>query len=120
MADRLASRLRVRRWACAAAVLAASCVSPTSATSASVEFLIDAPLCSSLIPASFYVDGALVASDTMIVGLGARNHASRQFQVAPGTHTLHATSPWSVDWPDKTVTLIAGQTAVDSLPVYCS
>jgi hypothetical protein len=85
-----------------------------------VSFLIDAPLCSSTIPVQFSIDGALVGTDTFVVHYGPEHLMSRAFATAAGQHTLSARTLNGYLWPDKTVTVGAGQAVVDTLPFYCS
>ena len=58
--------------------------------SATVDFLIDAPLCSSRIPMEFMIDSTIVGTDTFLVHLGTEHMRSRTFMTSPGPHTLYA------------------------------
>ena len=103
---------------------AASSIAPK----ATVYFTMDAPLCSSHFAVRFSIDGALVGTETLTVGIAGRERAtSRGYQTLPGEHVLGAqlingatvSSPGFV-WPDRTLTLLAGQVFTDSLSAYCS
>jgi hypothetical protein len=100
----------------AAVVTLAACTDPAPAA---VDFLIDAPLCSSRIPVEFSIDGRVVGTDTFLVHLAPEHIRSRVFTASPGQHTLHAATNLYA-WPDKTVTLTDGQSVTDTLPFYCS
>ena len=104
------------------ACIGAACKSSTSATPKQpvVFFAIDAPLCSSTIPVRFSIDSAEVGADTFVVNYGPPHTTSRGFTVSVGEHTLSARTEWNYVWPDKRVTLAAGETFTDSLPFYCS
>jgi len=98
----------------------AACTIVDPAPGATVDFLIDAPLCSSRIPVEFSIDGAIVGTDTFLVHLGTVEHTrSRAFTAPPGRHTLHAATGLYA-WPDKTLTFADGQSVTDTLPFYCS
>ena len=85
-----------------------------------VVYAIDAPLCSTSIPAQFFIDGALVGADTFNVHLAPEHLVSRRFITTEGAHTIGARVPGGLVWPDTAVTLSAGQVFTDSLPFYCS
>ncbi len=104
------------------AVCAACTITDSESHSAHVHFVLDAPLCSSTIPVSFFVDGALVASDTFRVHLSPSHTESRMFSVGVGPHVLGARSfgAFSYVWRDTTVNVSSGVIATDSLPFYCS
>ena len=98
-----------------------------SAPKATVRFMIDAPLCSSIIPVQFSIDRVLVGTDTFFVDVAPREHlTSRDFAVSVGQHVLGArlslrgSFDSGKEFPDKTVNLAAGATVTDSLPFYCS
>lgn len=100
----------------------ATAPAPTSGT---VQFVLVAPLCSSVIQAQFLIDGTPVGTDTFRVNLSNAHTVSRGFETTPGTHTLSAQSPGGLVpagylWPTTIVTVSAGQTVADSLQVYCS
>lgn len=90
------------------------------APSASVRFVIDAPLCSSILPVQFSIDNVLVGTDTFRVAVTSVHLTSRAFTVAPGAHTLGARVPAGYTWTDKTVMFAVGDALSDSLPFYCS
>ena len=102
----------------AAALL--SCSDQAPASGARVNYVIDAPLCSSRIPVQFLIDSALVGTDTFVVALTPEHRASRDFTTTAGPHTVSARVPNGYVWPDQTVTLAAGAVFTDSLPFYCS
>lgn len=104
--------------------LAAVCACSSTdvgAPSATVIFVLDAPLCSSIIPVQFTIDSLQVGTDTFKVDVAGGPHTtSHSFAVAPGHHTLSARIDRGFVWPDKSVTLAAGQAFADTLPTYCS
>ena len=110
---------RIALGICAAGLVACASTTPVG-PSATVAFVIDAPLCSSVIPVQFSIDGHLVGVDTFRVAVLSPHTSSRTFAVPPGEHTLNAQTMAGYLWPGKTVTLSAGQALVDSLPFYCS
>jgi hypothetical protein len=103
----------------AAAGALAGCAIVDPAPGGTVDFLIDAPLCSSRIPVQFSIDSTIVGTDTFFVHLAPEHIRSRLFGAAPGRHTLHAATNLYA-WPDKTVTIADGQSVTDTLPFYCS
>jgi hypothetical protein len=103
----------------AAVSAVAACTIVDPAPGGTVDFLIDAPLCSSRIPMEFSIDGTIVGTDTFLVHLAPEHVRSRAFATSPGNHTLHVRGGLFV-WPDKTVTLTDGQSMTDTLPFYCS
>jgi hypothetical protein len=107
-----------------AAIGLAACAAEEPAALPSSVYFFDAPLCSSIIPARFYIDGVLAGSDTFRVNLAPERLTSRAFQTSAGQHTLGARgslgAPVDYVWPDTTVDLTAGGTLVHSLPLYCS
>lgn len=107
-------------WIAAMAGIVA-CASATGvATPATVTFVLDAPLCSSVIPVQFSIDGHLVGVDTFRVAVASPHTSSRPFTAPAGAHTLTAQTVAGYVWPAKGVTLAAGQAVTDSLPFYCS
>lgn len=114
-------------WSALAAAIVLGCSSPTAVQS-TVQFSLDAPFCSSVIPAQFYIDDVLVGTDTFRVHLTPEHLMSRSFTVAPGTHTLGARvgflgvvgfSPWPAT-ADTVVAVGAGASVTRVLPFYCS
>ena len=114
-------------WPALAAAVVLGCSSPTAVQS-TVQFSLDAPFCSSVIPAQFYIDNVLVGTDTFRVHLTPEHLTTRSFAVAPGTHTLGARiafvgvvgfSPWPAT-ADTVVTVGVGATVTRVLPFYCS
>ena len=89
-----------------------------------VQFVLVAPLCSSVIPVQFSIDGVRVGADTFRVNVSGPHTTSRGFSAPVGAHTLGAQVTGSFAggyvWPAATVTVSAGQTAADSLSFYCS
>jgi hypothetical protein len=85
-----------------------------------VSFMIDAPQCSSTIPVQVSIDSVLVGTDTFVVHYGPEHLMSRAFATSAGQHRLSARTFNGYTWPDKTVTIGAGQAVVDTLPFYCS
>ena len=112
-------RAALSTLALAAVITVAACTIVDPAPGATVDFLIDAPLCSSRIPVEFSIDGRIVGTDTFLVHLAPVHIRSRAFTASPGRHTLHAATNLYA-WPDKTVTLTDGQFVTDTLPFYCS
>ncbi len=113
----------VRTWltlSCSAIVVCA-CREPT-APQAQVQFLLDAPLCSSSLPVQFFIDGVMVGTDTFRVHLAPDHTTSPAFPVSPGLHILGAktTGAFVYTWPDTRVTAVPGAVATDTLPFYCS
>ena len=90
------------------------------APTATVYFVIDAPLCSSRIPVEFSIDSALVGRDTFVVNLAPEHLTSRGFPVSVGVHVVGARVVGGAVWPDRSVALGAGAVFTDSLPFYCS
>ena len=93
---------------------------------ATVQFSLDAPLCGTVLPADFFVDGQFVGADTFRVNLTPSRTLSRGFLIAPGRHALGArvsfrgaSYPWP-DTPDTVVTLTPGMVFTRVLPFYCS
>ena len=103
----------------AAVITLTACTIVDPAPGAAVDFLLDAPLCSSRIPVEFSIDGTVVGTDTFFVHLAPEHIRSHLFGASPGRHTLHAATNLYA-WPDKTVTLSDGQSVTDTLPFYCS
>ena len=91
------------------------------ARSATVYFLLDAPLCSSIVPVFFAMDGYAVGADTFRVNLPNPHVKSAAFTTSAGYHVLSANSP-PVPGLRKstTVNLEAGTVFADTLPLYCS
>jgi hypothetical protein len=105
------------------AILAACGGANPAAPPATVYFVLDAPLCSSVVPVAFLIDNVPVGTDTFVVHIAGREHSmSRGFTTAAGSHTLSArmTDAAGFKWPDTSVTLDAGTAFTDSLPMYCS
>ena len=87
---------------------------------ATVRYVMDAPLCSSILPVEFFLDGIRVGTDTFVVGIFPEHLVSRGFETTPGQHILGASVVGGFVWPDTVVTLVASEVFLDSLPFYCS
>ena len=86
-----------------------------------VDFQIDAPLCSSSIPASLRIDGVQVGVDTFRVNFAPEHHRSRAFETTVGDHTLSVFHPNGVlIQEDSTVALRAGDSYRFIFGFYCS
>jgi hypothetical protein len=84
-----------------------------------VYFTVVPYTCSSYIPASFFVDGVQVGSDTFTVDVAARDHLiSHPITTSAGRHTLGAMT--GSRWPDKVVNLTAREVFTVSGFFYCS
>jgi hypothetical protein len=109
------------RWIGIALVTLVGCRGTTPvAPRPTVQFAIDAPLCSSRIPVQFSIDGFTVGSDTFRVNLSPEHTTSRVFATTVGQHALAAHVVNGYMWPDRIVTLAAGDAYTDTLPFYCS
>ncbi|MEO8140590.1 MAG: hypothetical protein ABI742_13135 [Gemmatimonadota bacterium] len=96
------------------------CGSDPAAPRTTVEFVLDAPLCSSMLPVEFSIDSVLVGSDTFRVRLPPDDTISPSFATTPGSHSLGAHVINGLIWPDTTVTLAEGESFSLILPFYCS
>lgn len=86
-----------------------------------VSFTLIPYLCSSVVPVRFYIDSAPVATDTFRINVaGGDRTTSRAIATSVGQHTLGARVVNGYVWPDKRVSLAAGDVFTDSLPFYCS
>jgi len=65
------------------------------------------------------IDKAIVATDTFVTW-GVKDTISKPFPVAFGLHTVSANVIGGYVWPEKLVTVHAGEAYVDTLPFYCS
>ena len=99
-----------------------ACSTPSDApgATATVYFVLDAPLCSSQLAMQFDIDHLSVGADTFRVNLSPNRTRSRAFTVSPGDHTLSARVVGGYVWPDTVVRLVSGAVVHDSLPFYCS
>ena len=100
-----------------------ACMTTEPAThTAQVHFVLDAPLCSSTIPVSFSIDGAVVGVDTFRVHYPPNHTESRTFSVTLGAHVLGARTfgAFSYAWRDTVVIASSRAITTDSLPFYCS
>ncbi|HEV8124584.1 MAG TPA: hypothetical protein VGP80_10090 [Gemmatimonadales bacterium] len=98
----------------------AACDADGVAPPATVYFVIDAPLCSSLIPVQFFIDNTQVGADTFRVNLAPDHTMSAGFEINSGRHTLGARVVNGYVWADRSVRVAAGEVVHDSLPFYCS
>ena len=120
----MSNRLTLRH-ALGAIALSACGSTAVVGPSATVDFVAVAPLCSSVLPVEFTIDGRVAGTDTFRIALPNPHTRSRDFAVSPGSHVLGARV---VDggfgsgyvWPDTTVTAMAAAAFADSLPFYCS
>ena len=94
--------------------------SGVAAPSGTVQFVLVAPLCSSIIPVQFSIDGVKVGTDTFRVAVPGVHATSRGFPAPAGEHMIGAQVTGVYVWPVTTVTVGAGQTVADSLAFYCS
>jgi hypothetical protein len=85
-----------------------------------VRFVLDGPLCSSVVPVQFSIDALRVGTDTFFVHLAPEHTTSRSYVTSAGQHVIGARTLWGYVWPDKQVTLSPGEVFADSLPFYCS
>lgn len=127
MNDRRVSRARcVAACAVTLSALVACRSAELVGTQTVVSFSLDAPLCSSAIPAQFFIDGRQVGVDTFRIHLAPDHTVSSLFPVSPGTHIVGARvvlNGVAYNWPDvpdTTVTLHSGAAFVRALPFYCS
>ena len=104
-----------------ACVTLASCTNePDHSSTATVYFVLDAPLCSSQLAMQFQVDGATIGTDTFRVHLTPDHTTSHAFAVDTGTRTIGARVVGGYVWPDSVVHLDAAAVFRDTLPFYCS
>jgi hypothetical protein len=86
-----------------------------------VFFHLEAPLCSSIVPAEFFIDKMPVGTDTFYVAVGTHDHTtSPGFATGTGRHTLGARVVDGYVWPDRAVAVAQGEIVVDTLHFYCS
>lgn len=104
----------------AVALLAPGCGSATADDQAKVYFELDAPLCSSILPVEFRIDGQVVGLDTFRVHLPPDHIRSRGYPVTAGEHDLGASVIGGFVWADSQVTVGPGQSATRILAFYCS
>lgn len=111
---------RMKSWTLAAAVGFAACRGSATEPSTAVNFVIVAPLCSSVIPVEFTIDSRTVGTDTFRVAVSAPRTVSRNFSVTPGQHFLGARVVDGYAWSPQAVFVASGTVVSDSLPFYCS
>jgi hypothetical protein len=86
-----------------------------------VDFQIDAPLCSSIIPTTLWVDGLQVGVDTFRVNYGPEHERTQPFETAAGNHKLAVRHPnGALIQEDSTVALRAGDQYTFTFGFYCS
>ena len=85
-----------------------------------VAYMLDAPLCSSVIPVEFLIDGVVTGSDTFRVNLPPDHTTSPVFHTTAGLHSLGARVVDGHVLPDTTVTTAPGDAFTLSLTFYCS
>ena len=86
-----------------------------------VDFQIDAPLCSSVIPVTLWIDAAQVGVDTFRVNYGPEHERTRSFETSAGDHKLAVKFPnGALIQEDSTVALAAGQRYTFTFGFYCS
>lgn len=112
-------RIPMFSTAVAIATAFAACTATAPDRAPTVTFVLDAPLCSSILHVQLHIDGALVATDTFRT-FGVRDTASQAFNVSAGSHRLAANVIGGFVWPEKQVSLGAGQAYTDTLSFYCS
>lgn len=106
-----------------AGIACASSGTTSTPDAATVRFQLVAPLCSSVFPATFSIDGRVVATDTFFIHTSHADHTTRDVTTTAGHHLIaagFATATGSNAWPDRTVTLAPGDVFVDTLATYCS
>jgi hypothetical protein len=86
-----------------------------------VDFLIDAPLCSMVLPVSFTIDGTQVGVDTFEV-YGPANDRSRRFETTAGSHQLAVRffPRGDLIQEDSIITLAPGGAYTFRFGFYCS
>ncbi len=107
-------------WIALGVALLGGCDAEAPVPQATVRFALDAPLCSSRIPVTFFIDSVQVGADTFTIQLPPDHTLSRVFLTSPGQHTVGARDVSGALWPDTVVNLLAGEVFTDSLPFYCS
>lgn len=104
----------------ASAALAACAGDDPTGPAATITFVLDAPLCSSVLPVQFSIDGTVVRTDTFRVNVSNPHLSSARFTTTAGTHTLGARVINGYLWADTVVTVTAGTAFTKALPFYCS
>ena len=88
-------------------------VGAPSGQSGTVQFVLIAPLCSSVIPVQFSIDGVPVGTDTFRVAVPGVHTTSRGFATPAGEVSLGAQVTGGYVWPATAGTVGAGQTVTD-------
>lgn len=117
---RLGALGRLAAGVAAAVGAGAACDATTPAPEGRVRYVLDAPLCSSVLPVQFFIDSVLAGTDTFVVGILPEDTASRAYRTTPGTHRLGAQVVAGFVWPDTVVNLLEGEETTYLLPFYCS
>ena len=112
--------LRMRTGVLAMVIGLAACDKLTAPETATLYYVLDAPLCSSQLHVQFRVDDVLIGEDTFRVNLAPNHTKSAPFTIPAGTHTVSARVVGGFVWPDSLVAMPAGATINDTLPFYCS
>lgn len=112
--------LRMRTGVLAILIGLAACDKLSAPETATLYYVLDAPLCSSQLPVQFRVDNVLVGTDTFRVNLAPNHTKSDAFVIPAGTHTVSARVVGGLVWPDTLVDMSAGAVIQDTLPFYCS
>jgi hypothetical protein len=117
MMDRYVALLRT----CTATVGLAALVACDPLPPPKVDFAIDAPLCSMILPVSLRIDDVQVGVDTFEV-FGATLVHSPQFETTSGSHVLavHFFPSGHLIQEDSAVTLAAGDSYTFRFGFYCS
>lgn len=124
-------RFALSALASATLVIAEACYLPVGVPLplGTVRFQLDAPLCSSVLPLRFLVDGRVVSSDTFVVGFGDRPlRTTHDVQMTATAHDLSVQlfRPVLNDYgavdglATQHVNVPAGGLVVDTLHFYCS
>jgi hypothetical protein len=98
----------------------AACRDSSAPDTTAVDFVLVAPLCSSVLPVELFVDGRVVVTDTFRVAVSNPHTVSRSFPVSPGRHVLDAHVIGGYVWPTDTTSVLSGSIATDTLQFYCS
>jgi hypothetical protein len=96
------------------------CRNDPLAPGGTVVFVLDAPLCSSVLPVEFLIDSVLVGSDTFRVRVSPSDTISPTYRTTAGTHLLGARVVNGLVWADTTVSIAPGEVFTLLLPFYCS
>ena len=93
----------------------------TSTPQAAVYFVLDAPLCSSVVPMRFSIDNTVVGLDTFRVNLAPNHTTSHAFFTTPGMHVVSGVGVnGGFVFPARSVSLTDGASFMDTLSTSCS